>query len=75
MTGQAMIQEALNERSRLNTNHTWATFEAINFLVYTICTVKWGWIHSNGMKEAPLQTIVWKLYSDGKCEKARLNHV
>lgn len=77
MTEQAMINFALTEWRVINGDtRKWATFEAVRFPLETRCAVKWGTIHSDGTKEATIQTIVRAYRHDtNKYSHAILNHV
>lgn len=76
MNEQWIIQTALTEWRNINANpRKWATFEAVRFPLETRIAVKHGAIHSNGMKEIAIGTIVWSLRHDtGKYGVSRLTH-
>lgn len=75
MTEHEMIEDALSEWRKLNSaKKKWAVFESVRFNWASACAVRWGTIHTNGVKELPIETIVWILYDNGRFDKTRLSH-
>jgi hypothetical protein len=75
ITNRELAALVLADWRELNASpRNWASFEAVRFKHETRYAIKWGTIHSNGMKEIPIQTIVYTLYDTGRCDAVRLTH-
>lgn len=68
------IAEAIKDCDKMNTDRQWAELEIIPFKGYSACRVRYGTIHSNGMRETAIGTYDYSM-RDGKVVVVRSAHV